>query len=1215
MKFLFKKQHFMTGIAALVCLFSVLTVISCRNTYETQADEVLVTGVTLSPGSKDVKMNVDGPFTITATVSPSHSSNGTVTWSIDTAGQEYIEIVSSTGKTAMIGLKKPGIATVTATANGKTSDGKPRTAICTVTVSPESGDLIYIESITINSDDFTLAKIGNTKTLTAIVLPEDAYNKNVRWVSNNEHVASVDDNGVVTAVGNGQASIIAFSVGMNADNDYESDSIRVTVSDPDAHIDYVTGITLDTYTLSLKVGDEETLHAEVTPSEAEAGVSWRSDNPGVADVNDLGVVKAHSVGTARIVAFSTLTADGSEIRSPICTVTVTESVFTPGPAAAAGANGTMIPKPAGSNWTRYEGEDADINNKLSNEKQIDKQDFFSEGFAAVLGGQDISRIDLDSDWISGGVIGYIHFEVYAQTAGAHLVNIVYNGDDTDKQVLIKLNNDKSHVLPLPKVGPHPWDRLISKQITLGYFNQGWNDLYISSVSSDCWANIDCIDINSPPEPGIPVTGVTLNKNTLKLKMGETTTDTLIAAVKPDDATYKGVSWDVFGANPAGCVTVSQTGVVTAIAPGTATVIAATIDGGFTAECAVTVEEATVVHYVDAITVTPTFLTMSIGDVSSPLSYEITPENATNKTVTWHSSNENVATVSSTGAVTAKAIGTANIFAQSVYTAEAWPVNSNNCVVQVVISSLTPGDAAAASANNSMIPKPTGWARYEGEDADIVTNREDKTEEHNFYSGELAVRLSNQDIANIALDSDWISGGVIGYVRFRLYVQTAGNYRINLVYNGDDANKQMLVKLNNDKSHILSLPIVGPHPWDRMISKQFTLGHFIQGWNDLYISSVSAGWANIDCIDIEADDPPRAESVSLNKTTLTLKMGETTTETLIATVLPDNAMNKNVTWSVINADPAGCVTVNSATGLVTALQAGTATVRVTTVDGGKTVDCTVTVQAAVSEIYVTGITVSSDTLNLLFGQSAPALTAVIAPDNATNKAITWHSSNTAVASVNSSTGVVTAGSVSGTANIYAQSTHTGGAPIVSNNCVVTVTANQLISAITPAVSQAAAYPAQAGYTRYEAESAQIHGGAKKSTDDPYAYSNGGHVAETRNNISVSEFPSIWPTGESSTISYVEFTINNSGASGDYQVNIIFLGQDDGKTIAVQVNDTPSRGHTFTRPTGGTIEWNTVYAMQLRLTLKNGSNTIRVCCANPKADWTNIDCIDVGTTPLP
>lgn len=83
-----------------------------------------------------------------------------------------------------------------------------------------------------------------------------------------------------------------------------------------------------------------------------------------------------------------------------------------------------------------------------------------------------------------------------------------------------------------------------------------------------------------------VTGVTLNKTTLDLKIGET--GQLAATVAPSDATSKDVTWTTSNANVA---TVDQNGKVTAIGQGTATITATTVDGGKTATCTVTVTQS------------------------------------------------------------------------------------------------------------------------------------------------------------------------------------------------------------------------------------------------------------------------------------------------------------------------------------------------------------------------------------------------------------------------------------------------------------------------------------------------------------------------------------------------------------------------------------------------------------------------------------------------
>ena len=138
-------------------------------------------------------------------------------------------------------------------------------------------------------------------------------------------------------------------------------------------------------------------------------------------------------------------------------------------------------------------------------------------------------------------------------------------------------------------------------------------------------------------------------------------------------------------------------------------------------------------------------------------------------------------------------------------------------------------------------------------------------------------------------------------------------------------------------------------------------------------------------------------VTLNRTELSLP--ENQTATLAATVEPDNATNKDVTWS--SSD--GAIATVNADGVVTAVAPGTAIVAVTTVDQNKTATCTVTVTPAT--VSVTGVTLSQDSMSLNKGDSE-ALTATVLPADATNKNVTWSSSDEAVATV-SADGVVTA----------------------------------------------------------------------------------------------------------------------------------------------------------------------------------------------------------------
>ena len=169
-----------------------------------------------------------------------------------------------------------------------------------------------------------------------------------------------------------------------------------------------------------------------------------------------------------------------------------------------------------------------------------------------------------------------------------------------------------------------------------------------------------------------------------------------------------------------------------------------------------------------------------------------------------------------------------------------------------------------------------------------------------------------------------------------------------------------------------------------------------------------------------------ESVSLNKSEMTLTEGKS--ETLAATVTPENAENKSITWSS-NNEAVAIVDVN---GTVTAKSAGTAVITATSTNG-KSAGCTVTVEK--KQIPVTEVRLSESTVGIVEG-STYKLTATVLPENTTDsKSVSWSSSNSEVAAVDVN-GTVTA-KRAGTAVITATSTNGKSA-----GCTVTVEKKQI-----------------------------------------------------------------------------------------------------------------------------------------------------------------------------
>lgn len=150
---------------------------------------------------------------------------------------------------------------------------------------------------------------------------------------------------------------------------------------------------------------------------------------------------------------------------------------------------------------------------------------------------------------------------------------------------------------------------------------------------------------------IAVTSVELDQTSLKLKPEETAS--LVATVKPDNATDKTVTWT---SSDTSIATVDGTGKVTAIKVGTATITAKA--GEKSAECKVTIYIP-----VSSIELNKTKMSLDIGE-SETLVATVKPDDATDKTVTWTSSDETIATADASGKVVAKKDGSTTITAQA-----------------------------------------------------------------------------------------------------------------------------------------------------------------------------------------------------------------------------------------------------------------------------------------------------------------------------------------------------------------------------------------------------------------------------------------------------------------------------------------------------------------------------------------------------------------------
>ncbi|MES5132386.1 Ig-like domain-containing protein [Hoylesella timonensis] len=206
---------------------------------------------------------------------------------------------------------------------------------------------------------------------------------------------------------------------------------------------------------------------------------------------------------------------------------------------------------------------------------------------------------------------------------------------------------------------------------------------------------------------VPVTGIRLDKSELTLLKGESSM--LTATVSPEDATDPTVKWK---SSDLSIATVDDYGNVKAVAAGKTTVTVSSADGRFTATCTVNVNVN-----VSSLILSDTSITLKKGD-SKKLSVAISPDDATNKSVTWSSGDTNIAIVDNMGKITAVNGGSTVITITSIYgkIAATCSVNVTVAVQSVSLdkSELTLIKGQTATLNATIVPsdattKDVSWA--------------------------------------------------------------------------------------------------------------------------------------------------------------------------------------------------------------------------------------------------------------------------------------------------------------------------------------------------------------------------------------------------------------------------------------------------------------------------------------------------------------------------
>jgi uncharacterized protein YjdB len=441
-------------------------------------------------------------------------------------------------------------------------------------------------------------------------------------------------------------------------------------------------------------------------------------------------------------------------------------------------------------------------------------------------------------------------------------------------------------------------------------------------------------LDQVPQAGISVTGVSINKSFVTMEINKN--EILYATIEPATAANKAVNWS--SSNPA-VASVDSKGIVTSKAEGASVITVTTVDGGYTASCVVVVAKIPVT----AVTLDKSSLSLEIGK-AAVLTATVSPANATNKAVTWKSSNNDIAAVYGEGIVIAKAAGSSVITATTVdgnRTASCTiTVNATNTVVSVTgitldrtTTTLNIGEAMVLEARiipSNATNKKVTWESSNPEVASVGLNdgviipktagttRITATTVDGSYKAYCDITVRNDNTTNIPVSKIKLSSNFIEMIKGETKALKA------TIYPENATNKA--ITWSSDNTSVASVDSNG---------KITALG------NGFAIITVKAQDGNLTdrCLIIVKDSKCTDYvklSLKLNKASIGLKVGYF--ERLNAIINPAYQKNIALVWKSDNEK----VATVSQDGKVYAKKEGKATITVTTKDGKYSAKCTVTV---------------------------------------------------------------------------------------------------------------------------------------------------------------------------------------------------------------------------------------------------------------------------------
>lgn len=605
---------------------------------EVTVEPVLVESITLDQTTLEMTVG-DYSRYVNATVSPYNASNRNITWS---SSNEDVATVSKWGDVEAVGV---GEAIITAAAN----DGSGVSATCNVTVK---------KSISLDYSSMTLY-IGKSRKNYAYVNPSNEDGKDVEWSSSDSSVATVDEDGNITAISEGKAVITATAI--NGGGAFAT--CTVTVRDG-----AVKGISFDETTLEINIGDCKNLNATFTPDYAKnQNVTWKSSDEGVVSIwwdswdSNTCELYGEKEGTATITATSeeggyTATCTVTVKKIPVNGITLDKETLDLRWSDSYRLTATVSPSDASYKNVTW---------KSSNEN-VATVDSYGRVYAEGEGTATITATTKDGGYTATCTV---------TVTKTHVTGISLNKTETE----IEVGSREALIATIiPEDADDKTVNWTSSDENVAYVYGGTvygnkeGTVIITATTRDGEYKAECTVTVKP----VKVEGITIPQQNIEVQLGRI--EVITVNFTPENATNKNIIWSSDNKEVAYAYTSYVDHIVRGKALGTATITATTEDGGYTASFTVTVVPVPVT----GVSVDPHLSIMGDIGKGSKLWATVSPDDATNQNVIWSSDDEDIAEVRD------DSYGNKRIYAKKAGTTRIWAISEDggyqdSCLVEVL----------------------------------------------------------------------------------------------------------------------------------------------------------------------------------------------------------------------------------------------------------------------------------------------------------------------------------------------------------------------------------------------------------------------------------------------------------------------------------------------------------------------------------------------------